>query len=53
MLQIPDEQAYDGTLVTDGCGLIRESVAKEVLDMVYAPADTKGTQHRLLIIQIS
>uniref|UniRef100_D8QDB2 RNA-dependent RNA polymerase n=1 Tax=Schizophyllum commune (strain H4-8 / FGSC 9210) TaxID=578458 RepID=D8QDB2_SCHCM len=43
---IPDFQATDGTLFTDGCGLIRDSCAAEVCSALEIPEDTTVFQIR-------
>ena len=43
---IPDFSATDGTLFTDGCGLIRDSCAAEVCSALEISEDTTG---RLLL----
>jgi hypothetical protein len=40
MLEIQDDQAADGTPVTDGVGLIRRSVAQEILSIAQVPDGT-------------
>ncbi|OSD01932.1 RdRP-domain-containing protein [Trametes coccinea BRFM310] len=40
VIQIPDFAALDGSLHTDGCGMIRDSFAKEVCAVHGFPSDT-------------
>ncbi|KAJ7665879.1 RNA dependent RNA polymerase-domain-containing protein [Mycena polygramma] len=44
---LPDLQAADGTLTSDGCGLIRDSYAQEVSALLNIPVDTAVYQIRL------
>ncbi|KAH8813446.1 RNA dependent RNA polymerase-domain-containing protein, partial [Flagelloscypha sp. PMI_526] len=47
MVKLNDEYADDGTLVTDGCGMIRDSFAKEVIQRHELLEDTTVIQIRL------
>ncbi len=42
-LQIPDIAAPDGSLHSDGCGMIRDSFAAQICTRHEFPADTTGT----------
>lgn len=42
MIKIPDKRAVDRSLTTDGVGMIRESLAKEVRASLELPEDTTG-----------
>ncbi|KAJ6478829.1 RNA dependent RNA polymerase-domain-containing protein [Mycena vitilis] len=44
---LPDLQAADGSLTSDGCGLIRDSYAQEVSALLDIPVDTAVYQMRL------
>ena len=62
MLEIPDKESRDGTLVTDGCAYIRQSEAVEIFAELPAPEDTSGMRsgyftlnphaERLVVLQI-
>ena len=45
MVELPDARAEDGTLVTDGVCMIRQSEAKEICYILEAPMQTSG-KHR-------
>ena len=42
MIRIPDKRAIDTSLTTDGIGMIRESLAKQVCAALGLPEDTSG-----------
>ncbi|KDQ55913.1 hypothetical protein JAAARDRAFT_208175 [Jaapia argillacea MUCL 33604] len=46
VVQVPDLQAEDGSLSSDGCGMIRESVARSICETHKLPIDTSVFQIR-------
>ncbi|KZV82971.1 RdRP-domain-containing protein [Exidia glandulosa HHB12029] len=47
LVMIPDRRAQDGSLTTDGCGLIKESFARDVCRVLNLPDTTPIFQVRL------